>query len=101
MAKRNYVEERLNESKERKENRAARNRARRKVFNALKERHGEAKALLMIRGKDIDHIKPLSQGGSKTDMSNLRIRNRKENQSDKGTIFRGKKTTRPANPRKD
>jgi hypothetical protein len=99
-AKRDYTRERLNESQARKDGRAARNRARRKVLNQLTEKHGRAVAERMMKGKDVDHKKPVAQGGSNS-MSNLRLRDRKENQSDKGTIFKGKRTTRPKNPRKN
>ncbi len=97
---RDYTRERLNESPERKRARAARNKARRDKLRQLTEKHGAAKAAQMMKGKDVDHKKPLSQGGSNR-LSNLRLRDPKENQSDKGTIFKGRRTTRPKNPRKD
>ncbi len=96
---RDYTNERLNESPERKRNRALRNKARRDLLRQLTEKHGAAVAKRMMEGKDVDHKKPLAQGGSAR-LSNLRLRDPKENQSDKGTIFKGKKTTRPKNPRK-
>lgn len=95
---RDYTRERLNESPARKKARAARNKARRMMFNKLKARHGEAVARRMMDGKDVDHRTPLSQGG-KNGMSNLRLRNASENRADKGTIFKGRRTTRPKNPR--
>jgi hypothetical protein len=97
---RDYKREQATESPARKAGRAARNRARRAVFNRLAEKYGKTKAKQMMQGKDVDHIKPVAQGGSNA-ASNLRLRDRKENQSDKGTIFKGKKTTRPKNPEKD
>ena len=51
------------------------------------------------KGKDVDHKKPLALGGSSS-KSNLRLRSQHANRSDKSTIFKGKKTTRPKNPRK-
>ena len=33
-------------------------------------------------GRDIDHKKPISRGGGKTTMKNLRIRNRSKNRKD-------------------
>ena len=98
---RDYKREAETESDERKRNRAARNRARRKIRKQLTEKHGAAVADKMMNGKDVDHKKPLSQGGSATSSSNLRLRDPSENRSDKGTIFRGKKTTRPKDPMKD
>ena len=55
----------------------ARNRAR---YHAIKK-YGEA----MLRGKDIDHIKPLAAGGS-ADLSNTRIRDASENRGDKSVF---------------
>lgn len=98
---RDYKREAATESDERKRNRAARNRARRKVRNQLTEKYGAAQADRMMQGKDVDHKKPLSQGGAKTSDSNLRLRSEHANRADKGTIFKGKKTTRPKNPLKD
>ena len=98
---RDYKREAATESDERRANRAARNRARRKVRKQLTAKHGAAVADRMMDGMDVDHKKPLSQGGSKTASSNLRLRDPSENHSDKGSIFKGKKTTRPKNPLKD
>jgi hypothetical protein len=70
------------------------------MFKRLSEKHGAAVAKRMMEGKDVDHKKPLAQGGS-YGVGNLRLRDSKENQSDKGTIFKGKKTTRPKNPLRD
>lgn len=60
---------------------ATRHRARRKVEDKLGK---EA-----IKGKDIDHKKPLRSGGSNSD-SNLRVRSKSANRSDNGQR-RGKK----------
>lgn len=97
---RDYDRERETESPKRRRDRALRNKARRDMLRQLTEKHGRAIAERMLDGRDIDHIKPLSQGGSNK-RSNLRIRDRKENQSDKGTIFSGRKTTRPRDPLKN
>lgn len=59
---------------EQKKNRAKRNAARRKVT----KKYGKA----AVRGKDVDHKKPLSKGGSNK-MSNLRIMSRSKNRSRK------------------
>ena len=96
---RDYTRERLNESPQRREARNERHKARRIVLKQLTVRYGESKAKAMIKGKDVDHKKPIALGG-KTVSSNLRIRNPSANRSDKSTIFKGKKTTRPKNPRK-
>lgn len=96
---RDYRKEALNESPARKLARKKRMKARYQIEKELTEKYGATKAAELLRGRDVDHRKPLSQGGSNS-RSNLRLRDRKENQSDKGTIFKGKKTTRPKNPRK-
>ena len=65
MAKpRNYAkEEKYEDSPEQVANRVARNRARRQY----EKKHGD-----LPRDVEIDHIKPLSKGGSSTSASNLR-----------------------------
>lgn len=98
MKPRNYTRERLNESPQRKKARAERNKARAMVKHQLTSKYGESKANAMLAGKDVDHKKPIALGG-KTEASNLRIRNASANRSDKSTIFKGKKTTRPKHPR--
>ncbi|NBO36652.1 HNH endonuclease [bacterium] len=60
--------------KQRKE-RAARTKAREQMIKKGKVRKGD--------GKDIDHKKPLRNGGSHG-INNLRIRDRSENRSDNG-----------------
>lgn len=69
---RDYKQEARTESKARKQARSERNKARR-----MAEAFYGKKA---IEGKDIDHIKPLDQGG-KTTKSNIRIRDPHENRS--------------------
>ena len=96
---RDYKREAKTESPERRKHRAERNKARRAFHRQLTDKYGEAVADKMMKGKDVDHKKPLSQGGS-TKMSNLRLRSEHSNRADKGTIFKGKKTTRPKNPLK-
>ena len=65
MAKpRNYAkEEKYEDSPEQVANRVARNRARRQY----EKKHGDLPSNI-----EIDHIKPLSRGGSSTSASNLR-----------------------------
>lgn len=58
-------------SPEAKKDRAARNKARRD--------HGLKKG----DGKEVDHIKPLSKGGSRTDKSNQRVVSRTTNRKKK------------------
>jgi 5-methylcytosine-specific restriction endonuclease McrA len=61
---RNYAkEEKYEDSPEQVANRVARNRARRQY----EKKHGD-----LPRDVEIDHIKPLSKGGSSTSASNLR-----------------------------
>jgi hypothetical protein len=98
--KRDYKRERETESKERMQHRSDRNKARRMMLKHLTAKHGAEQANRMLSGADVDHIKPLSQGGGTT-IGNLRLRSRHANRSDKGTIFRGSKTTRPKNPEKN
>jgi len=55
---------------EQRKNRAKRNAARREMIEAGKARKGD--------GKDVDHKRPLVQGGTNS-MSNLRVESRKKN----------------------
>ena len=71
--KRNYVRERLNESKERKEQRKARGRAR----TALGLKDGDPRT--------VQHKKPLSKGGSNS-KSNLTTTSYKKNSSQGGKM---------------
>lgn len=98
--KRDYAREAALESPARRRARAERKRARRLVEKNLTAKYGAAVAHKMMAGKDVDHKRPLSQGGS-SKISNLRLRNASENRADKGTIFKGKKTTRPKNPERN
>lgn len=97
---RDYAREAKLESPARRKARAERNKARRDMMRQLTEKHGKAVAERMMANVDVDHKKPLSQGGSNK-ASNLRLRNRHENRADKGTIFKGKKTTRPKHPERE
>jgi hypothetical protein len=73
--KRNYsYDKKYESSPEQIKNREARNLAR---AHAAKKLGKSA-----IRGKDIDHIKPLSRGGSASD-SNTRVRSVSSNRGDK------------------
>jgi len=64
----------FNNPKEKKK-RAARNRARYK----MKKKHGAS----ALRGKDVDHKKPLRSGGG-NGMGNLRIQSRSKNRANNG-----------------
>lgn len=70
--RRDYQEEYASESESRRENRAKRNRARRMA----KAFYGAT----AIKGKDVDHKKPLDQGGSNK-IENLRPRDPSKNRS--------------------
>lgn len=74
---RNYVRERLNESPKRKKDRAKRNKARRELMREGKVRKGD--------GKVVDHKTPLSAGGS-TARSNLRVKDKKSQDSQGGRL---------------
>ena len=70
--KRDYSQEKkTSDARGEKPKRAARNRA----------RLGMEKAGLVKKGQDVDHKKPLSQGGAKTDRSNLRVVSEHANRS--------------------
>jgi polyphosphate kinase 2 (PPK2 family) len=73
---RNYDKEYANYqgSDEQKKNRAQRNKARRLMVREGRAAKGD--------GKDVDHIMPLRSGGTST-KSNLRIRSKSANRSDK------------------
>jgi len=71
--KRDYKRERLTESKKRKEDRKARGRARTIMENKGLVRKGD--------GKDVDHRKKLSSGGTNA-KKNLRVRSRSKNSAD-------------------
>lgn len=66
----------------RKKARAARNKARRQAERDGKVRKGD--------GKDVDHKKPLSKGGSDK-KSNTRVRSAKSNRSAGGKMNKGRK----------
>lgn len=72
--KRNYAQEkRTSDARGEKPKRAARNRARHEL---------EKKGMVHPHdGKDVDHIKPLSEGGAKTKLSNLRVESAHKNRS--------------------
>lgn len=74
---RDYVQERLNESPERKKARAKRNKARRMLMKEGKVRKGD--------GKVVDHKKPLSQGGG-NGRGNLRVKDKKSQDRQGGKL---------------
>jgi len=88
MAERDYKKEYQRESLARKKARAARNRARLKVYKSLKEKYGAAKAKRMMKGKDVDHKTPLVNKVSekKQSLKNLRLRDPSENRGDKSFL---------------
>lgn len=73
---RNYGKEYANYqgTEEQKKNRAQRNKARRMLIKEGVAAKGD--------GKDVDHIKPMRNGGTST-RSNLRMRSKSANRSDK------------------
>ena len=90
--KRDYKREASLESPARKKARLQRVRARRLVIAELTEKYGKTRAIEMIKGKDVNHKKPLSVGGSNK-RSNLNLKPEKKNQEKQ--MFKGKRTTRP------
>ena len=65
-----------------KKKRAARNKARNAAIKKGTAKKGD--------GKDVDHKKPLSKGGSKA-LSNTRVRDRKSNRAAGGKMSKKKK----------
>ena len=97
---RDYKREAMLESPARRKARNERKRARRAFEKNLAARYGAETAHHMMEGKDVDHKKPLAQGGSNS-ASNLRLRDPHANRADKGTIFKGRRTTRPKHPERE
>lgn len=62
--------------------RSQRNKARRAVRAALVSKYGAKKAAQMLKGKDVDHVKPIAKGG-KNGLSNLRVTSKKKNRGRK------------------
>jgi len=52
--------------------RVARNKARRMIKSELVKRHGKRKASSLMKGKDVDHKRPIKRGG-KTTRKNIRL----------------------------
>jgi hypothetical protein len=69
-------------SPEQIKNRVARNKARRQTKAALAKKHGKAKASKLMNGKDVDHKRPLSKGGSNA-KSNRRLISKSKNRARK------------------
>ena len=81
MTKRNYAyDTKYESSPQQVKNREARNTARRELNKKL--------GASAVRGKDVDHRRPLAMGGS-TKMSNLRVRSVASNRGDK-SMFKKK-----------
>lgn len=74
-SKRSKQQRAFNSKPEQKKNRAKRNKARRNAISDGKVKKGD--------GKDVDHKKPLRNGGSNA-KSNQRVRSKKANRSDNG-----------------
>ena len=78
-----------------KKRRAETKRARRAVITALAKKVGRKKAEQMAKGKDVDHVRALSKGGS-SKPSNLKLVDRSKNRAKdrptgKRARFNGKK----------
>lgn len=85
--KRNYVRERKNETPARKAQRAARNRARRKL------------GLKVGDPRTVSHKKPLSKGGG-NGKGNLTTRSKSSNSAEGGRLGRGKQRATKRKSRK-
>lgn len=69
-----------NNSPKARANRNARMRNRRAAITALAKKHGRAKAEAMVKGKELDHKKALSKGGSNS-AKNLKFISAKKNRA--------------------
>jgi 5-methylcytosine-specific restriction endonuclease McrA len=97
---RDWKRERSLESPAYKKSRLERKRARYHYMVELAKKVGIVEAKRRMAGMDLDHKHPLAQGGSNTS-SNLRLRSVHSNRADKGSIFKGKRTTRPKHPQRN
>lgn len=64
------------------EERSARNKARRLMLDKMSDKYGEKRAKQMLKGKDVDHIKTIKDGG-KTTKGNIRLLTPSKNRSRK------------------
>lgn len=76
---RDYSKDKLYNKKTVKD-RALRNAARREMTEFLTKKHGASKAKKLMRNMDVDHKKPVSQGGTNR-LSNLRLQSKSKNRS--------------------
>jgi hypothetical protein len=92
--KRDYAREVSLRPKSYNKDKAARARVRYAMLKKLTAKYGAEEAKRMMEGKDVDHIKPISQGGDGDSLKNVRLLDRSANRADK-KMFKGKRTTRP------
>lgn len=78
---RNYAKDKIYNKKTVKQ-RVARNKARRIIKKELTKRHGASKASSLMKGKDVDHKRPLRSGGTTT-RKNIRLMSRSKNRAKK------------------
>lgn len=64
------------------EERSQRNKARREMFNYLKEKYGKKEAERMMKNKDVDHKRAIKSGGSNS-KRNLRLMSKSKNRARK------------------
>lgn len=76
---RDYTKDKLYNKKTVKD-RVLRNAARREMTEFLTKKHGAATAKKLMRNMDVDHKKPVSQGGTNR-LSNLRLQSKSKNRS--------------------
>lgn len=80
---RNYdYDKKYQSSPQQVKNRVARNKARREIKKELTTKYGAKEAARMLKGKDVDHKKPLSKGGSNK-KSNRRLISASKNRARK------------------
>lgn len=78
---RDYTKDKIYNKKTVKD-RVERNKARRLVKRRLEKRYGKRKAASILKGKDVDHIRPIRSGG-KTTKKNIRLISRSKNRARK------------------
>jgi len=76
---RDYTKDKLYNKKTVKD-RVLRNAARREMKEFLTKKHGASEAKKLMRNMDVDHKKPVSQGGTNR-LSNLRLQSKSKNRS--------------------
>lgn len=83
--KRDYKREVALQTKQDIIRRAMRNKARRMMLRRLSEKHGKRAAEMIMKGKDVGHIKALKSGGENI-ASNTKLQSVNDNRSEKDMV---------------